>query len=104
MHRRKPLWPSLVAVAALALCASGLAQRPSLDEERCRLTVDSLPAAFARCSVLTVPEDPARPDGPSVDLFVARITALSTTPRPDPLLIITGGPGQSAIDFYVQAR
>ncbi|HLF11491.1 MAG TPA: alpha/beta fold hydrolase, partial [Gammaproteobacteria bacterium] len=85
-------------------CASSWAQRPGLDENRCRLTVDSLPAAFARCSVLTVPEDPARPDGPSVDLFVARIAALSTTPRPDPLLIITGGPGQSAIDFYVQAR
>jgi pimeloyl-ACP methyl ester carboxylesterase len=105
MHRRKPVWPALVAAAALALCAPSFAQqRASLDEQGCRLAIDSLPAAFARCSLLPVPEDPEQPDGPSIDLFVARIAALSTTPRPDPLLIITGGPGQSAIDFYLQAR
>jgi hypothetical protein len=53
--------------------------------------------------MLAVPEDPARPDGPTVELFVARIGALGAEPRPDPLLLIAGGPGQSTVDFYCLA-
>ncbi|HET7133751.1 MAG TPA: alpha/beta fold hydrolase, partial [Gammaproteobacteria bacterium] len=37
-------------------------------------------------------------------LFVARIASQSANPRPDPLLVITGGPGQSTVDFYLEAR
>jgi pimeloyl-ACP methyl ester carboxylesterase len=54
---------------------------------------------------LTVPVDPAEAaGGETLSLFVARIGAQTATPRPDPLLIITGGPGQSAVDFYLQQR
>jgi pimeloyl-ACP methyl ester carboxylesterase len=93
------------AYAALVLpAASAFAQGGDSGEQPCRLTTEGLPAAFARCRVLEVPEDPAAPDGPSVELFIARIAALSTSPSPDPLLIITGGPGQSTVDFYLQLR
>ena len=30
--------------------------------------------------------------------------AFSAEPRPDPLLLISGGPGQSTVDFYLQMR
>ena len=91
--------------AGLALHLSlGFAQAGDSGEQACRLTAKSLPAAFARCRVLDVPLDPAAPDGPTIELFVARIAALSTSPQPDPLLIITGGPGQSTVDFYLQLR
>ena len=47
-----------------------------LSDGRCRLATDSLPAAYARCGTLEVPLDPAAPDGPKVELFVARLGAL----------------------------
>jgi pimeloyl-ACP methyl ester carboxylesterase len=93
--------------AALTAAACGAPWRAYAQPapiERCRLTTDSLPAAFARCATISVPEDPARPAGATVDVFVARIAAAAATPRPDPLLIISGGPGQSAVDFYLQTR
>ena len=104
MRQSKGLWAAAVAAAVLSLASPARTQGVGLDEQSCRLVFDSLPAEFARCVQLRVPEDPARPDGPTIDLFIARIAALSSAPKPDPLLIITGGPGQSTVDFYLQAR
>ncbi len=92
-----------------ALVALGAAPSPPADAqplalERCRLETQGVPAAFARCGTLTVPENPAAPSGPTIEIFVARIGALSATPKPDPLLLIAGGPGQSTVDFYLQLR
>ncbi len=92
------------AFACFAVQPLGLAQPADIGEEVCRLTAQSLPAVFARCRVLDVPLDPRAPDGETIELFVARVAALSTSPQPDPLLIITGGPGQSTVDFYLQLR
>lgn len=90
--------------AALAAPATGVAQPEWLRDGRCRLVADSLPAAYARCGTLEVPLDPAAPDGPTIEIFVARIGALSAEPRPDPLVLISGGPGQSTVDMYLQLR
>src|SRR5690349_166000 len=97
--------PSVLAALVLTLPAfQGAAQSTWHSEERCRLAADPLPAAFARCGTLTVPLDPAAPNGAMIELFVARVAALSAEPRPDPLLLIAGGPGQSTVDFYLQLR
>ena len=104
MQRLKTLGLALGAAAALVIPRLAPAQVPAFAEHPCRLSSGSLPAAFARCGELAVPEDPARPDGPKVALFIARIASQSSNPRPDPLLIITGGPGQSTVDFYLEAR
>ena len=98
--------PRPVAVLALAAApAVAVAQGDAwLSDSRCRLAADSLPAAYARCGTLEVPLDPLAPDGPKIELFVARLGAFSAEPRPDPLLLITGGPGQSTVDFYLQLR
>jgi len=104
MQRLKTLGLALGAAAALVIPRLVPAQGATLAERPCRLSSASLPAAFGRCGELLVPEDPARPDGPKVKLFVARIASQSANPRPDPLLIITGGPGQSTVDFYLEAR
>lgn len=76
----------------------------ALDTESCRLELAGAPAAFAECGLLEVPLDPAEPDGAGFKLFVARIPAVSGSPRPDPLVLISGGPGQSTVDFYLQTR
>jgi pimeloyl-ACP methyl ester carboxylesterase len=95
---------ALALGAAAALLPPGAAAAADLALERCRLTADMLPAAFARCGKLAVPEDPSAAGGRTIDLFVARVPSLSSTPRPDPLVLIAGGPGESTIDMYLQLR
>ena len=92
------------ALAALGAAPFAPANAQALALERCRLEARGIAAAFARCGTLAVPEDPAAPAGPTVEIFVARISALSATPKPDPLVLIAGGPGQSTADFYLQLR
>jgi pimeloyl-ACP methyl ester carboxylesterase len=55
----------------------------------------------AQCAWLEVPEDPARPDGARIRLRVARVASLAADPAADPVILINGGPGASAIDLYV---
>lgn len=55
----------------------------------------------AQCAWLSVPENPERPDGRQLRLRVAKVPSLAAEPAPDPLLLINGGPGASAIDLYV---
>ena len=97
--------PSLAAALALAAASFPVAAQPAWQgDERCRLATNAVPAVYARCATLAVPLDPAAPDGPSIELFVARLPASSAEPRPDPLVLIAGGPGQSTVDFYLQLR
>jgi pimeloyl-ACP methyl ester carboxylesterase len=59
----------------------------------------SLPGLLqpARCGVLEVPENPNRPEGRRLRIGVAVIPATGGQPRPDPLAILMGGPGEDAI-------
>ncbi len=93
-----------LAFGAAALLPPRLAQAGDLALERCRLTAELMPAAFASCGKLAVPEDPSAPGGRTVDLFVARVPSLSSAPRPDPLVLIAGGPGESTVDMYLQLK
>jgi pimeloyl-ACP methyl ester carboxylesterase len=99
-----PTLPPLLAALALTLAAVPAEAQEWLRDARCRLAMDSLPAAFARCGTLAVPLDPAAPEGPTIELFVARLGGFSPEPRPDPQLLVSGGPGQSTVDFYQQLR
>lgn len=92
----------IIALAATTCLADPAAA--ALDESPCRLLQDSLPAAFGTCTTLTVPENYAAPEGRQLELFVARIPALTANPAPDPLLLINGGPGGSSVDLYLQLR
>ena len=53
-------------------------------------------ATAALCGTLAVPENRAQPGARRIDLFVAVLPASTLSPKPDPLLILAGGPGQSA--------
>jgi pimeloyl-ACP methyl ester carboxylesterase len=94
----------ICALVAVATTPFAQAETQSLTLERCRLETQGVPAVFAHCGTLAVPEDPTATGGPTVEIFVARVAALSATPRPDPLVLIAGGPGQSTVDFYLQLR
>lgn len=92
----------LVLAAAVAL-APAHAQARTLGEvefESCVLTTAGLPRPTeAQCATLTVPENPAKPDGRSIELALAWIPVEGDA-EPDPVFMIAGGPGQSARDSY----
>ena len=51
-----------------------------------------------RCGKIARPLDPSRPAGASIDVQFVVVPAVSRNPRPDPVFLLAGGPGQSAID------
>ena len=60
-------------------------------------------AIGAECGSYLTPENPAEPGGRKIELFVARVPAISFKKKPDPLFLIAGGPGTSAVDLYTSS-
>lgn len=101
-------WTLAVALAAAAIGApgEGLAKPPakrSLGElvfEPCSLTASGVPGAVeAQCSTLDVPENRADPGSRRISLAIAWVPA-SSDGEPDPIFMLAGGPGQSALQSY----
>jgi pimeloyl-ACP methyl ester carboxylesterase len=72
----------------------------SLVLEDCALTSPTGDQVDARCGTLTVPEDRSEPTDRQIPLNVAVIPAITRNPEPDPLFLLAGGPGQSAIETF----
>jgi pimeloyl-ACP methyl ester carboxylesterase len=49
------------------------------------------------CGQVARPLDPARPDGPKVEIHYVVVPAMARRKLPDPVVLLAGGPGQSAI-------
>lgn len=47
------------------------------------------------CGVVVVPENYAKPEGRTLELFYLRLRSSSQSPAPDPLVYLAGGPGSS---------
>jgi pimeloyl-ACP methyl ester carboxylesterase len=60
-------------------------------------------AVTAECGTFKVAENPDQPAGRQIELFVARVPAISLNKAPDPLFLIAGGPGTSAVDLYTSS-
>ncbi|MDX1394878.1 MAG: alpha/beta fold hydrolase [Gemmatimonadota bacterium] len=85
-----------VLAAGLAACsAEAGGPVPAFATTRSECPEHAIGGAVT-CYLVTVPEDPARPDGRAIDLEVMVLEARSAEPRDDPLVAIPGGPGQSA--------
>lgn len=61
--------------------------------------VGAMEAVEAQCATVTVPENHAAPNGRQIELALAWIPAEGEA-EPDPLVMIAGGPGQSALQSY----
>jgi pimeloyl-ACP methyl ester carboxylesterase len=68
--------------------------------EDCALTSPAGRQFDAKCGTLTVPEDRANPSGRHIDLNIAVFPAIKREPETDPLFLLAGGPGQSAIEAF----
>jgi len=101
MSKSKSIRIRVVVVAAtllasLAGCGAGRDAAPrtrGIVLTECRLPKL---AAAAQCGELVVPEDRDRPQGRTIRIAVAVLPANTLNPRPDPLFILAGGPGQAA--------
>jgi pimeloyl-ACP methyl ester carboxylesterase len=92
---------ALTALASIAAIARAAEISAPAAPAPCRIHSAAVGAsAAARCLSLSVPEDPAVPDGARIQLSIAVIPALRTKAEPDPLFLISGGPGQAASDLY----
>jgi pimeloyl-ACP methyl ester carboxylesterase len=88
---------ALVAVACGGDADPGrgrAADRSTLDWERC---------GAVECATLTVPLDHDRPDGPAIDLALARRRAGDPDRRAGTLVVNPGGPGAPGIPLVQQA-
>ena len=82
--------------------AQGLLHYGALAFEPCALPGPGGDAVEAQCTTLEVPEDHATPDGRRIELAIALVPAKGLA-EPDPIYMIAGGPGQSAIESYPMA-
>ena len=53
------------------------------------------------CGVVVVPENYAKPDGRTIELFYLKLHSSSQSPKPEPLVYLAGGPGGSGTDEVV---
>lgn len=103
-HGKVRLLVSLCSILLLAGCekkSSNIAKIQSpLHEDNCRTAEDDwyFPHVRAQqCGVIPVRENPADSNSRMIDLHVLRLPAVTLQATADPLMIISGGPGQSAI-------
>jgi pimeloyl-ACP methyl ester carboxylesterase len=90
-----------MAFSALFVSNAGYAQNvPAPDSKANPLTACTLPgvARFARCGSIIVPEDRRNPAGRKIAIRVAVLPAQNAERKNDPIVILQGGPGESAID------
>lgn len=112
MTPRASFIPLLVLAAALAACGDGPRQaagpRGDADGklhyggiafEPCALSAGGNLSVEAQCATLEVPEDHDAPDGRTIELALALVPADGMA-EADPVYMIAGGPGQSALESY----
>ncbi|MBN1122418.1 MAG: alpha/beta fold hydrolase [Anaerolineae bacterium] len=72
------------------------ADRAGFEPVECPMKV---PGAYTvECGMVMVPEDHVNPGGPTIMLPVAIVHSTGSSPAPDPLLFIDGGPGGRTLD------
>ena len=71
---------------------------PRFEPGPCPRTPEPIAALkTSRCGFLVVAENHARPDGRTIRLSVAIVPARAKSPKPDPVVFMTGGPGEAAV-------
>jgi pimeloyl-ACP methyl ester carboxylesterase len=60
------------------------------------LQIPPLGADFS-CGRLTVPEDRSKAEGKQISIAVARLKSSNSAPKPEPLLMLSGGPGGTGL-------
>jgi pimeloyl-ACP methyl ester carboxylesterase len=101
MKRDAPTSPTRgalrVGIALALLVGAGVAGAQTLKDCRVAGLRNSV-----RCGVVQRALDPARPNGATIGIHYVVVPAMARRKLPDPVFLIAGGPGQSAIDVAPQ--
>jgi pimeloyl-ACP methyl ester carboxylesterase len=90
----------LILGSALLANSAEARKLGELDFHACSLPVPQTSITVsAQCGTLKVPENPAQPKGRQIELALAWIPAKGEA-EADPVFMIAGGPGQSALESY----
>lgn len=109
-QKRRKYAKSYLLIAVLgALCSA--CEKPA-NEQSSSLTLAACPGFSvtgkppivhrAECGSLAVLEDDNDPNSATITLNILRLPAINPVPKTDPLIIIAGGPGQSAVGIAEQ--
>ena len=91
----------VLATGAAAAAGPSVPAPARLTLTPCRLEhPEQISSVAAECGALNVAENPAKPEGRSIGLYVARVPAINREKRRDPLFVLAGGPGMAATTFY----
>ena len=69
---------------------------PRFTKSECPFPVEE-PLEGVECGYVFVPENREKPEGRSLRLAVAILRSLSSTPEPDPIVFLSGGPGLRSV-------
>lgn len=101
----------LVLAVLLAMTLSPPAQARLLGRlgeiefKPCRLHTAQVPGSVeAECARITLPENAAAPGGRKISVRLALLASRASKPAPDPVVLLAGGPGQSAVEAYPMAQ
>jgi pimeloyl-ACP methyl ester carboxylesterase len=72
---------------------------PHFEQSAC--PIEFPPPLKVDCGVLTVPENRVKDNGRTIRLPVAIVRARSSSPAPDPIVFVTGGPATNEIDRFL---
>nr|WP_295787006.1 alpha/beta fold hydrolase [Rhodoferax sp.] len=84
------------AIACLFDVASAQAAPPATAPGTQACRIEGLPNEL-QCGVIQRPVDPAKPEGVQIGVHYLVVPAMARNKQPDPVLLLAGGPGQSAI-------
>jgi pimeloyl-ACP methyl ester carboxylesterase len=100
------LAPLAIALVACCCCAElpgwlqqVMHQVPRFERESCPFDVWG--DASIQCGFVVVPEDHNDPDGPTIRLATSIVRDYSTTHQPDPVILLSGGPGGDIVENTV---
>jgi len=88
------MFPKNKAQEALALLIAALGTAAHAGTAPCR--IEGVPTEL-QCGQLARPLDPAKPQGTQIAIHYLVVPAMARNKLPDPVLLLAGGPGQSAI-------
>ena len=96
-RKRFAVLASALALAPCLALMGGTARADGLSDCRVAGLRHSV-----KCAAVQRPLDPARPEGPTIQVRYVVVPAMARRKLPDPVFLLAGGPGQSAIDLAPQ--
>ena len=73
--------------------------KPYFEESRCLFSIpdNHVEGETIRCGYVVVPEDHQAPEGDKIKLAVATFKTQTDKSKPDPLIFLSGGPGEKTV-------